>query len=80
MIKKDILEDIIGDAGGVESFGQTFTHLQGLGGVFQHHGIPRDQRWRDGVDRRLDDPQALDVGSRLQSTATQTPGFDIVEI
>ena len=36
----------------MESFGQTFTHLQGLGGVFQHHGIPRDQRWRDRVDRR----------------------------
>ena len=60
------------------------VHLNKLSGPQQ--ACPGDQlpggveQKRDGVDRRLDDPQALDVGSRLQSTATQTPGFDIVHI
>ena len=60
------------------------VHLNKLSG--QQQACPGDQlpggveQKCDSVDRRLDDPQALDVGSRLQSTATQTPGFDIVEI
>ena len=38
------------------------------------------QQKRHSAHRRLDDPQALDIGSCLQSIATQTPGFDIVDI
>ena len=51
VVQDDVLEHILGHACRMEGLGQTFAHQQGLAGVLQHHGIPRDQGGDQGVDR-----------------------------
>ena len=51
VVEEHGLEHVLGHARPVEAFGEAFAHQQGLGRVFQHHRIARDERGHDRVDR-----------------------------
>ena len=80
MVQHQILEHILRHTGSMEGLRETFAREQGLAGMFQHHGIARDQGGHDGVDRRQERvvPRRDHENHALGFAGDQTGGFGAV--